>query len=271
MKSTTLTLLALMMLFIGVSFAQNSQVKPVTAVEAARLDMSGKWVGKRHQYTWDKRGILQTFEYEFELKQEGNIITGTTTIINENGEYADMKLQGVIVGNKFIFNEYEVQSAVRPENRVWCFKTGELFIGQDGDNLKLYGATASYMETYNYPCSGGYTDLVKADNSTNEANNNNYKVDPLTNPDADNMINIFPNPFVEKAVINYTLAKDSKVNVEVYDMTGKQLTILQDGNQKAGIYNLDFNAKSFGFFSGIYIVKMTVNGEVYSRQLVQMR
>jgi hypothetical protein len=271
MKSITLTLLAVFMLFAGSGFAQSAEVKPVSVQEATRLDLSGKWMGKRHQYTWDKKGILQTFEYEFELKQEGNLVTGVSTIINENGEYADMKLQGVIVGNKFIFEEYEVQSAVRPDGRVWCFKRGELSIVKRGESIALMGATASYMETYNYPCSGGFTDIVKADNSNNETAGN-QRFDAInTDLDAGNLINIFPNPFIEKAVVNYTIAKDSKVSVEIFDMQGKQIAVLQEGTQKAGTYNLDFNAKSFGFFSGVYIVKMTVNGEIFSRQLVQMR
>ena len=61
-------------------------------------------VGGLHQCLCVRESILQALEHlcnlyhanskdEFELKQEGDIITGTSTIINSNGEYADMKLE----------------------------------------------------------------------------------------------------------------------------------------------------------------------------------
>jgi hypothetical protein len=33
----------------------------------------------------------------------------------------------------------------------------------------------------------------------------------------------------------------------------------------------DFDARKSGFMSGIFIVKLTINGETFSRQIVQMR
>ena len=66
------------------------------------------------------------------------------------------------------------------------------------------------------------------------------------------------------------LPTDSKVQVEVYNINGQLLSTLFDGNQKAAAgYKLNFTAGN-SQSSGVYIVKLTVNGEVYSRQLVQM-
>ena len=181
-----------------------------------------------------------------------------------------MKLEGVIIGNKLHFAEKEVKNASRPDGRVWCFKSGELNLVKSGDNIQLTGATPSYMEVYNYPCSGGVTDLVKADNSNNLAALVSM---PTTNAGTQENINInlFPNPFVETTTIGYNVIEDAKVKVDIYDITGKLMTNLFEGNQKTGSYNLTYSAKSSASASGIFIVKMTVNGEVFSRQLVQMR
>ena len=163
MKRLSVTLLALFITVANVVTAQTEQTSKLqilNASQVAKLDLNGKWSGKRRQYSWDKKSFIEIFQYEFDLKQEGDIVTGTTTIINSNGEYADMKLEGVLVGNKLHFAEKEVKSAIRPDGKVWCFKSGELYFAKDGDNLKLVGATPSYMEVYNYPCSGGETDLV---------------------------------------------------------------------------------------------------------------
>lgn len=254
------------------AYAQDSKVQVLNAAQVAKLDLNGKWSGKRMQYSADKKSFVETFQYEFDLKQEGDIITGTSTIISANGDYADMKLEGVLIGNKLHFREYEVNNAIRPAGKIWCYKSGELSFAKDGDNLKLTGATASYMEVYNYPCSGGVTDLAKVDNSNNATTL--AAITPGANATVaeENKINVeaFPNPFVDNASITYSLTGDSKVKVEVYDMQGKLISNLFDGNQNAGSYKLDFNAKGISG-SGIYIVKLSVNNDVYSSQLVQMR
>lgn len=247
-----------------------NKLQILNASQVARLDVSGKWSGKRNQYSLDKKSFIESFQYEFDLKQEGDIITGTSTIISSNGEYADMKLEGVLIGNKLHFAEKEVKSAIRPDGKVWCFKSGELFFAKDGDNLKLVGATPSYMEVYNYPCSGGETDLIKVDNSSNlqvliNAGTTSAGIESRIT------VNVFPNPFIQSAAIYYNLDADAKVSAQVYDISGKMVSNLFEGNQKAGSYNLIFDAKNAGSMSGIFIIKLVVNGEVFSRQLVQMR
>jgi hypothetical protein len=272
MKRINAVVVACIMLlaFSNGAFAQESKGQVLTASQVAKLDLNGKWSGKRMQYSADQKSFVETFQYEFDLKQEGDIITGTSTIISTNGDYADMKLEGVLIGNKLHFREYEVNNAIRPTGKIWCFKSGELSFTKDGDNLKMGGVTASYMEIYNYPCSGGVTDLSKVDNSNNATTL--AAITPGATVAEANKINIeaFPNPFVDNANITYALTGDSKVKVEVYDMSGKLITNLYDGNQNAGSYKLDFNAKTISG-SGIYIIKMTVNSDVYSSQMVQMR
>lgn len=264
------TILFAVLLLSSTLFATEPQVQILNAHQVAKLDLNGKWTGKRNQFSADKKSFIETFQYEFDLKQEGDIITGTSTIISSNGEYADMELEGVIVGNKLHFAEKAVKNAIRPEGKVWCFKSGELYFGKDGDNIKLVGATPSYMEVFNYPCSGGVTDLVKVDNSMNLAAQTTMTASK-GGAEIDFNINVFPNPFVDNANISYNLADDAKVKTEVFDINGKLVTVLFDGNQKAGNYSLNFSNKNYNSFSGIFIIKMTVNGEVHSSQLIQMR
>lgn len=273
MKPFTIVAFACIMFMAFSNNAAAQDIKPqvLTAGQVSKLDLNGKWSGTRMQYNADKTAFVETFQYEFNLVQQGDIITGTSTIISQTGDYADMKLEGVLIGNKLHFREYQVQSAIRPTGKIWCFKSGELSFTKDGDNLILGGATASYMEIYNYPCSGGVTQLTKVDNSSNAA------VLSAATPEAtaleNNKINVaaYPNPFMDNADITYNLNADSKVKVEVFDMSGKLVAGLFDGNQNAGSYKLNFNARNFTSGSGIYVVKLSVNDDVYSSQMVQMR
>ena len=252
--------------------AQDSKAQILTTNQVAKLDLNGKWSGKRMQYTADKKAFAETFQYEFNLKQDGNIVTGTSTILDQNGNFADMNLEGVVVGNKLMFREYAVQNAIRPQGKIWCFKSGELNFTKDGDNISLVGATSSYMEIYNYPCTGGVTNITKVDNSSNiEALSAMTTTNTTMLPENKINIEAYPNPFVDNANITYSLNEDAKVTVEVYDMQGRLVTSLFEGAQKAGGYNINFDAKKFSSGSGIYIVKLMVNADVYSTQMVQMR
>ncbi len=103
MKRLSVTLLAFLMVAstaVNATNAPNNNVQILNASQVAKLDVSGKWSGKRNQYSLDKKSCIESFQYEFDLKQEGDIVTGTSTIINANGEYADMKIEGVLIGNK---------------------------------------------------------------------------------------------------------------------------------------------------------------------------
>jgi Secretion system C-terminal sorting domain len=274
MKKFSITLFAVCILLGAFAQVQESGIASLPVLNAdqvSKLDISGKWSGKRNQYTWDHKSFVESFEYEFNLVQQGNIVTGTSTIMDANGNYADMQLEGVLIGNKLHFREYSVKNAIRPEGKVWCFKSGELSFARDGDNLRLVGSTPSFMEVYNYPCSGGETNIVKVDNSSNAT----IMAAPTTasplslGPDI--KITAYPNPFVESANIGYTIPEASTVTVEVFDISGKMVTTLYNGNQNAGSYVYNFSGKNFASNSGIYVVKMTVNGNVYSQQMVQIR
>ena len=85
-------------------------------------------------------------------------------------------------------------------------------------------------------------------------------------------MNVFPNPFVESTQINYTLAANSTVTLEVFDITGRKITTLENNTAKnAGTYSVDFSAKAAGLAAGVLIAKLTVNGKVYSSEMVQMK
>lgn len=255
---------------IGFLFSAQAQSgEALSEKQVSKLDVSGKWVGKRHQYTADQKGVLQTFEYEFTLKQEGNLVTGTSSIFGGNGDYGDIKLRGVITGNKLIFEEYEVvnQHQTNPD-RTWCFKAGELTFAKAGETVKLTGATSSFIPYYNVPCTGGFTDIVKADEGGNAVDlSNNFNNSIL---DENFNVSVFPNPFFDKATINFNLDKDSKVQVQVMDLQGKVVADLQNGKLKEGNHNLVFDAAKYPVAAGNLMVAMKVNGETHSRLLAKL-
>jgi hypothetical protein len=61
----------------------------------------------------------------------------------------------------------------------------------------------------------------------------------------------YPNPFNPSTTIRYNLAKAGKVQLRVYDVTGKQVATLINKQQTPGDYSVNFNAGSLS--SGVYL------------------
>lgn len=66
----------------------------------------------------------------------------------------------------------------------------------------------------------------------------------------------YPNPFNPSTIINYQLPMNSYVKLIVYDAVGREIAILTDEKQAAGIYNITFDASDYP--SGIYFYRITV-------------
>jgi hypothetical protein len=72
----------------------------------------------------------------------------------------------------------------------------------------------------------------------------------------------YPNPFNPSTKINYTLPVDSKVTLEVYNITGEMIAQLLNEQQSAGYYSVDYNSSSVNksIPSGIYFYRLIANG-----------
>ena len=52
----------------------------------------------------------------------------------------------------------------------------------------------------------------------------------------------YPNPFVGRSIIKYELPYDSRVSIKVYDVMGRVVSTLVDGEKRAGIYTVEFKS-----------------------------
>ncbi len=69
----------------------------------------------------------------------------------------------------------------------------------------------------------------------------------------------FPNPFNPTSTLSYQLPIDSKVLLKVYDMTGREVATLVNGDKAAGFYTVPFNAINLA--SGVYIYRLSAEGK----------
>jgi hypothetical protein len=78
----------------------------------------------------------------------------------------------------------------------------------------------------------------------------------------------YPNPFNPSTVINYQLSVAGKVRLSVYDMLGREIAILVDGEKGAGNYSETFDGSKLS--SGIYLTRFIFNPEK-GKQILQVK
>ncbi|KXK41427.1 MAG: peptidase S8/S53 subtilisin kexin sedolisin [Chlorobi bacterium OLB5] len=77
-------------------------------------------------------------------------------------------------------------------------------------------------------------------------------------PEAFELKQNYPNPFNPNTSIEYKVAKQSSIMLKVFDITGKEVQVLVNENQQAGIYRV--NMKALNMASGVYFYVLESDG-----------
>ncbi|MGZ5282259.1 MAG: PKD domain-containing protein [Bacteroidia bacterium] len=88
---------------------------------------------------------------------------------------------------------------------------------------------------------------------------------------AKDFVKIYPNPFHNSTRVAFTLAERSQVQVTVWDVQGRRIAILEDGNRNAGKHEYVFEADKYNAGAGVYILKVLVNDNYYTTQIVNVK
>jgi hypothetical protein len=79
----------------------------------------------------------------------------------------------------------------------------------------------------------------------------------------------FPNPFNDYTIIGYDVPEASHVKMVVYDLLGRRIAVLHDGQQKGGRHRLVFDAHSVA--SGVYFYRMEIDKTIYTGKMVVVK
>ncbi len=79
----------------------------------------------------------------------------------------------------------------------------------------------------------------------------------------------YPNPFNPNTKINFSIPKSDYVSLRVYDMLGREVSVLVNGQLTAGEYQADFNAK--GLSSGMYYYSLRAGEYVDVKKMVLVK
>ncbi len=79
-------------------------------------------------------------------------------------------------------------------------------------------------------------------------------------------LNCYPNPFNDELFINYTVINDNEnVTIEIYDIFGRFVSEIVDGNHKAESYQLRWDGSDVNgnpLQNGLYFIRMNTNDKV---------
>ena len=79
----------------------------------------------------------------------------------------------------------------------------------------------------------------------------------------------YPNPFNPTTNIKYSITKESQVSLKVFDIIGREVETLVNLNQKAGSYEVNFNASKLA--SGVYIYRLQAGDFTQSMKMMLIK
>jgi len=76
----------------------------------------------------------------------------------------------------------------------------------------------------------------------------------------------YPNPFNGQTRITYQLAETADVSLEVIDMTGRKVMVINQGEQPSGVYDMFLDSKTLQ--SGIYFYTLEAGNQTITKKMI---
>lgn len=168
----------------------------------------------------------------------------TTVIANQ----ARAELVGIYVRE----GNYDAASAVL-----------ELFVTEEEQGAAAYSLLAAILDM------GNRSESSIPRSSEKGGLSHILAVDSIKNDKQTFSVDAYPNPFNPMTKLVLNLEDDSAVTMEVFDMLGRSIDVLEDGYIKAGIHHYYFGSEIQA--SGMYILRTEVEGYIHSTSLLLMK
>lgn len=217
-----------------------------------------------YQIKYEQPPLKISFPFTFGSSESG-VFSGTYTTSDVSGSIEGTYEILADAYGTLILPDVTIENAIRVKNTKYYTKTYNNY------------STDIELETYRWYHQGNrYPLLVLTKVTSTNSNGNTYTSTQAAfksevNKNAivenavsiDNSINIYPNPVTDIVNISYTLLADEKVNISLYDISGKKLNTLMNESRKAGAHteSIEINKAHKGIGAGILKVE-TGNGTV---------
>ncbi len=86
-----------------------------------------------------------------------------------------------------------------------------------------------------------------------------------------NLSQNYPNPFNPTTIINYSVPQTNFVTIKVYDVLGKEVAVLVNGERQPGNYSVELSAAEKRLASGVYLYRMTAGNYVSTKKFILLK
>lgn len=91
----------------------------------------------------------------------------------------------------------------------------------------------------------------------------------LIKPISFNLDQNYPNPFNPTTIIKFSIPEENNVTLKVYDVIGKEVSVLINEKKSAGNYEISFDAA--GLSSGVYFYKLEAGNFTSTKKMILIR
>ena len=84
----------------------------------------------------------------------------------------------------------------------------------------------------------------------------------------------YPNPFNPVTNINFNLTEDTFLNITIYDIMGRHINQIINGNQKAGHRSIKWNStnsKGQPVSAGVYFFRIEAEGYIKTKKMILLK
>ncbi len=198
---------------------------------------------------------IPSLGYFGESKKRKNTVDGWGTLKTPYGSFAVMRIKSVIYQKDTLHMDTIPFPFPAVERNIVEYK----WVG------KNFGIPLLEITETSYGLLPAFTTTVRYIDSVR--NLNPFGIEKVISNDN---ISIYPNPAINQFTLSYNLSKSAETDIRIYDLTGKEIKILEKGYSEKGKNQKIFNTADENIPKGIYFIKFKFNQIEYSRKLIVM-
>ncbi len=174
----------------------------------------------------------------------------------KTGWYAyDNESNGLGGGDGFMF--FSGPFDLPPGKSQWVMLAIIPALGENNfDSITKLRAKADELQTLSYESLTKFSSIDSTDNDDDLILDYTLKQN-------------YPNPFNPSTIIEYTIPKESRVKVEVFNLLGQKVATLFNDTKVAGNYSIEWNAVNYS--SGVYFYKFTAGSFVETKKMMLVK
>lgn len=140
-----------------------------------------------------------------------------------------------------------------------------IFLDKKEEAQKIYeGIVSSYPDN-----SATVLAKIQLKNMGIEVKENNKSEQVAAKEELKLASNNYPNPFNPSTTISYTLPEDGKVSLKIFDVLGREVTMLVNQVASKGKHSVVWDGTNYA--SGIYFYSITFKGETINKKMLLVK